>query len=67
MRNLSMKKVREVLRLYIVAGLSSRAIKGATSVARSTIQEYIKRYKASGIDSFESLDASKNDFSIVLY
>jgi len=56
-----MRKVREVLRLHIVAELSARAIKGATSVARSTIQEYIKRYKASGIDSFESLDAMNDD------
>jgi len=61
MRNLSMKKVREVLRLYIVAELSARAIKGATSVARTTVQDYIKRYKASGIDSFETLDAMNDE------
>jgi hypothetical protein len=35
-----MKKVREVLRLYLIAELSARAIQGATSVARTTIQNY---------------------------
>ena len=51
-----MKQVREVLRLHILVSLSSRAIQGATSVAKSTIQDYIKRYKASDINSFETMN-----------
>ena len=51
-----MKTVREVLRLHIVADLSARAIQGATGVARTTVQDYIKRYKASDINSFEILN-----------
>ena len=49
-----MKQVREVLRLHLMMQLSSRKIQGATGVARSTIQDYIKRLKESDI-TLESL------------
>ena len=49
-----MKQVREVLRLHLMMQLSSRKIQGATGVARSTIQDYIKRLNASDI-TLESL------------
>ena len=38
-----MKSIREVLRLYLLANLSARKIQGATGVARTTVQEYIKQ------------------------
>ena len=38
-----MKQTREVLRLYLLADLSSRKIQGATGVARTTVQDYIKQ------------------------
>lgn len=47
MRRVPMKKVREVLRLHSVMRLSSRKIKGATGIARTTIQDYIKRFESS--------------------
>lgn len=47
MRSIPMKKVREVLRLHITMRLSSRKIKGATGIARTTIQDYIKRFESS--------------------
>ena len=34
-----MKQVREVLRLHLLANLSSRKIQGATGVARTTAQD----------------------------
>jgi len=46
-----MKQTREVLRLYLLADLSSRKIQGATGVARTTVQHYIKRCKQSNITS----------------
>ena len=46
-----MKQTREVLRLYLLADLSSRKIQGATGVARTTVQDYIKRCKQSDITS----------------
>ena len=60
MRILSMKKVREVLRLYLGMQLSPRKIKGATGVARTTVQEYIKRCDMTDI-TIDKLDAMNDD------
>lgn len=45
-----MKQVRNVLQLHSVMKLSLRRIQGATKVAKSTISDYIKRFKHSGLD-----------------
>jgi len=55
-----MRQIREVLRLYLLADLSSRKIQGATGVARTTVQDYIRRCKESDITS-DSLDALNDD------
>ena len=46
---INMKRIREVLRLHLLANLSARKISGATGVARTTVQEYIKRCNESDI------------------
>jgi len=53
-----MKQTREVLRLHLLAGLSPRKIQGATGVARTTVQDYIKRCNANGLtlEWMEQLD-----------
>jgi transposase len=53
-----MKQTREVLRLHLLADLSSRKIQGATGVARTTVQDYIKRCNANGLtlELMEQLD-----------
>ena len=40
-----MKQVRDVLQLHSAMKLSIRRIQGATRVAKSTISDYIKRFK----------------------
>jgi len=50
-----MKQIREVLRLHLIANLSARKIQGATGIARTTVQEYIKRCKESKIYSYEEV------------
>ncbi len=60
MRKIDMKQIREILRLHLLANLSARKIQGATGVARTTVQEYIKRCNESDISSIEILD-SLND------
>jgi len=45
-----MKQVRDVLQLHSVMNLSLRRIEGATRVAKSTISDYIKRFKNSGLN-----------------
>ena len=46
---LTMKKIKEILRLKHEAGLSNRAIAGACKISNSTVGEYLRRAKAAGI------------------
>jgi len=47
---LTMRKIREILRLKYEAKLSNRAIAGACKVSNSTVGEYLKRAKAAGVN-----------------
>ena len=40
-KRLSMRKIKEVLRLYYDQGLSQNAIAGACRIARATVQDYL--------------------------
>ena len=63
-----MKQTREVLRLYLLTNLSSRKIQGATGVARTTVQDYIKRCKAGAITTVTMLnDLSDDELSVKLF
>jgi len=46
---LSLKKIREILRLKHEAGLSDRAIAGACKISNSTVGEYLRRAEAAGV------------------
>ena len=46
---LSVRKIREVLRLKAEARWSDRQIAAATGTARSTVQECLRRAKAAGV------------------
>jgi transposase len=46
---LTMRKIREILRLKYEAKLSNRAIAGACKVSNSTVGEYLRRAKTAGI------------------
>jgi len=46
---LTMKKIKEILRLKHEAGLSNRAIAGACKISNSTVGDYLRRAEASGI------------------
>ncbi|MHB1458914.1 MAG: IS21 family transposase [Armatimonadota bacterium] len=49
MKGLSMRKIREILRLSLEIGLSSRDIAGSCSVSHSTVLDYLKRFQLSGL------------------
>ena len=53
-----MKQIRDVIQLHSNMGLSIRKIQGATGVARSTVGDYIKRFKELGlsVQQIETLD-----------
>lgn len=46
---LSMRKIRELLRLQFDQGLSLNQAAKACSIARATAQEYVKRFRAAGL------------------
>jgi len=55
-----MKSVRDVVKLHSDMGLSVRRIQGATGVAKSTVADYIKRFKELGL-STQQIDALDDD------
>lgn len=48
-KRLSMRKIREILRLYFDCGLSVNKIHESIGVARSTIDDHLRRAKAEGL------------------
>lgn len=58
---LSLRKIREVLRLKYEIGLSNRAIARACQVSNSTVGEYIARAEQAGLGWPLSEDASEED------
>ena len=46
---LTMRKIREVLRLKWECGLSNRAIARSCSISHSTVGEYLRRAEAAGL------------------
>ena len=48
-KRLSMRKVKEVLRLKLVCGLSHRQIAKSCSIGRTTVYEYLRRAKEAGL------------------
>ena len=51
-----MRRVKEVLRLRLVFGLSHKAIGAACRMPRTTVRDYCQRAKAAGIDSFAAVE-----------
>ena len=49
MERLSMRKIREILRLHLACGLSARRIAQSTAIGRTTVGEYLQRFNASGL------------------
>lgn len=49
MEKLSMRKIREVLRLKFELDLSERQISKSTQVSRPTISDYLRRFAVSGL------------------
>jgi transposase len=49
MERLSMRKIREVLRLRYEAGLSTRQVAASVQLAHSTVVEYARRFAAAGL------------------
>ena len=46
---MSMRKTREVLRLYFELKLRQRQIARSANVSQSTVHEYVERFRAAGL------------------
>ena len=53
-RRLSMRKIKEVLRLKYDCGISEREISRSCQVSRSTVADYIRRTAAAGLNWSEA-------------
>jgi transposase len=61
MERISMKKIKEILRLKYITDISIRAIGRAVNIAPSTVSDYCKRFEKAGytIDKFLEFDEDK--------
>lgn len=59
---ISMRKIKEVLRLHYEAGLSQAKIAKVNHISRYTVQQYIMRFSAAGLNW--PLDESISDMSL---
>ena len=48
-RRLSVRKIKEVLRLHYEKGFSTRQIAKSLSIGRSTVQDYLDRAERAGL------------------
>ena len=48
-KRLSMRKIREVLRLKWAVGMSNRRIAVSLGIARPTVSEYVRRAESAGL------------------
>jgi len=51
-----MRRIKECLRLYHEAGMNQSQLSRSLSIARSTVQDYLKRFSKSGLSWSEALD-----------
>ena len=56
-KRLSMRKIREVLRLYLVAQMTLRAIARSVRSSPSTVGEYVRRAEAAGLHEWAAVEA----------
>ena len=49
MERLSMRKIKQVLRLHFEQGASNRRIATSTHISRASVAEYLRRFQQSGL------------------
>lgn len=59
-RRISMRKIREMLRLYEQCGLSNRQIAKALNISRPVVKQYLTNFKGSGL-SYTTITTMSDD------
>src|SRR3990172_10380537 len=66
-RKLSMRKIKEVLRLWLVLSLRYREIARTVGASRSTVTEYISKAESLGLTWEQVEDLSETDLELKLF
>lgn len=66
-RRNSMRQIRESLRLYTVLNLNYSQIARAVKIGRTSVQDYVGRFKKSGLSYEELLSLNEAEFMASLY
>jgi transposase len=66
-KRLTLKKIKEVIRLKYEAGLSNRAIASACRISNSTVGEYLKQAEAAGLSWPIAADVGEEELWFRLY
>ena len=66
-KRLSMRKLKEILRLKIEHDLSNRAVARSCSISHLTVEEYLKRFIKSGLSWPLPEDLDDNDVQRILF
>ena len=66
-KRVSMRKTREVLRLYFELKLGQRQIARSTNVSQSTVHEYLTRFTAAGLSWPLSAKMSEAELEAALF
>jgi transposase len=66
-RRLSVRKIKEVLRLHHEKGFSVRQIASSLSIGRSTVQDYLDRSERAGLNWFLAADLDETTLEHRLY
>ena len=64
---ISMRKIKEILRLKLECGLSDRKVSASCNVARSTVQDYFGRAKAAGLSIYQINAMSEEELDEKLF
>jgi transposase len=66
-RKLSMRKIKEIVRMLLVMGLTIRQIARSTGVARSTVAEYVRRARQAKLSWEVCNGLEENDLERLLF
>ena len=66
-RRLSVRKIKEVLRLHYEKGFSTRQIAKSLSIGRSTVQDYLDRAQRAGLNWPLAADLNETSLEHQLY
>lgn len=66
-RKLTVRKIREILRMKWVLGLSDRQVAASLKIAHSTVGEYLKRAEQAGLDWEQAKELGEDELKTKLF